>query len=128
MTRYSYRTPGANLWWSDVGEWTSCAMRIDRRRCSAARNAALAAHAAALPRALIDIETDPAAIEAALRLLEYGPPGLARPPRGSRGDHPTTPIIMALRNRAAILRRAAEPMRHGDNWRAVFRETERIPR
>ena len=86
---------------------------------SAARNRALAAHGAVLPRELIDRETHVPSLEAAIHLLKYGPPGLARPPKGARADHPTTPVIMDLINRHAVLKRRHE-MPRGDNWTAIF--------
>ncbi len=118
---YEYRTPGTALWWASVAEWVACAQRIDQRRCSEARSRALVAHAAALPRDVIDAETRIDAIDAALDLLKYGPPGLARPPRGNRDGHPTTRIIMELSNRHAALRREADAatISGGDNWRAM---------
>ena len=66
-------------------------------------------------------ETRIDAIDAALDLLKYGPPGLARPPRGNRDGHPTTRIIMELSNRHAALRREADAatISGGDNWRAM---------
>lgn len=119
MTLYKYTTPGTRLAWSDVAEWVSAAHRIDRRRLSAARNRALATHGAALPRDLINRETHVRSLEAALHLLKCGPPGLARPPKGARAGHPTTPIIMDLMNRLAVLNRQDE-MGAGNNWTAMF--------
>ena len=119
MTRHRYTTPGTRLTWSSVTEWVRAAHRIDRRRLSEARNRALAAHAAALPRALINRETHLPSLEAALHLLKYGPPGLARPPKGARAGHPTTPIIMDLMNRLAVLKRQ-DAIPPGDNWTAIF--------
>ena len=119
MTLYRYTTPGTRLTWSDVGEWVEAAHRIDRRRLSAARNRALAAHGAVLPRELIDRETHVPSLEAAIHLLKYGPPGLARPPRGARADHPTTPVIMDLMNRRAVLK-GRDEMPRGGNWTAMF--------
>ena len=119
MTLYRYTTPGTRLTWSDVGEWVEAAHRIDRRRLSAARNRALAAHGAALPRELIDRETHVPSLEAAIHLLKYGPPGLARPPRGARADHPTTPVIMDLINRVAVLK-GRDEMPRGGNCTAMF--------
>lgn len=74
-------------------------MKIDRRRCSRHRTAALEAHVAALPLALIAAETDRQALMDALAILKHGWPGLCRPPRGDRADAPHTPRIMALHNR-----------------------------
>lgn len=119
MTRYAYCTPGTRIWWSSIGAWCAAAHRIDRRRCSRQRSAALEAHAAALPRDLIEIEGDPAAIEAAVELLKHGPPELARPPRGTRASAPHTPRIMWLENRAAALRRHADAIPPGANWLAM---------
>ena len=119
MRIHRYTTPGTRLTWSSVAGWVETVHRIDRRRLSEARNRALAAHAAALPRTLIDRETHAPALEAALHLLKYGPPGLVRPPQGARAGHPTTPIIMDLMNRLAVLKRQDE-MPSGDNWTAMF--------
>ncbi|QDI74478.1 hypothetical protein [Leisingera sp.] len=68
---------------------------------------------------MIEIENNLEAVEDALWLYKRGPTGLQRPQRGKRGEHPTTPIIMALQNRAAILRRAVDDIPQGANWRAV---------
>ena len=66
MTQYRYTTPGTRLTWSDVSEWVDAAHRIDRRRLSEARNRALGAHGAVLPRELIKRETDVPSLEAAI--------------------------------------------------------------
>ncbi len=123
MTIYRYTTPGTRITWSNVAEWVEAAHRIDRRRLSAARNRALAAHGAVLPRELIERETHVPTLEAAIHLLKYGPPGLARPPRGARADHPTTPVIMDLMNRRAVLDRQHE-IAPGQNWTAIFGRSE----
>lgn len=117
--RHEYRTPGTNLWWGSVAAWCRAAHQIDARRASRHRNAALVAHAAALPRALIDIEENAPAIDHGLELLKYGPPSLRRPSRGDRADHPTTAIIMWLANRRAVLARLADDIPEGDNYRAI---------
>jgi len=119
MTHYRYTTPGTRLTWSTVKEWVDAANRIDRQRLSEARNRALAAHGAVLPRELIDRETHVPSLDAAIHLLKYGPPGLARPPKGARAGHPTTPVIMDLMNRSAVLKHRDE-MGAGDNWTAMF--------
>ena len=89
-----YQTPGTKLRWSTLGEWISCAHRIDARQASAARCRALEAHASILPRVLIDAERSVATMEAALDLLKYGHQSLARPRRGFREGHTTTLTIM----------------------------------
>jgi hypothetical protein len=119
MTPHRYTTPGTRLTWSRLADWVETAHRIDRRRLSEARNRALAAHADALPRDLINRESRIPALEAALHLLKYGPPGLARPPKGARAGHPTTAIIMDLMNCLAVLKRQDE-MPPGDNWTTMF--------
>ncbi|MFC4670708.1 hypothetical protein ACFO5X_19315 [Seohaeicola nanhaiensis] len=119
MTQCRYTTPGTRLTWSDVSEWVDVAHRIGRRQLSAARNRTYAAHAAALSRDLIDREAHVPSLEAALHLLKYGHPGLARPQRGHRADHPTTPVIMDLMNRLAALKRR-DQLPAGDNWTAMF--------
>ncbi len=119
MTRFIYRTPGTALWWGDVAEWCRCAWQLDRRRLSRKRHRDLETHGMCLPLAMIEIENNLEAVEDALWLYKRGPTGLQRPQRGKRGEHPTTPIIMALQNRAAILRRAVDDIPQGANWRAV---------
>lgn len=119
MPHDRYTTPGTRLTWSDVSEWVDAAHRIDRRRLSEAWNRALGAHGAAMPRELIKRETDVPSLEAAIHLLKYGPPGLARPPKGARADHPTTPVIMDLMNRLAVLKRQ-DQMPAGGNSTAMF--------
>ena len=119
MTHDRYTTPGTRLTSSDVSEWVDAAHRIGGRRPGAARNRAYAAHAAALPRDLIDREMHVPSLETALRLLKYGHPSLARPQRGHRADHPSTPVIMDLMNRLAVLKRR-DQMPAGDNWTAMF--------
>ncbi len=119
MTQYKYTTPGTRLTWSGVSEWVDAAHWIGSCQLSAARNRAYAAHAAALPRELIDREMYVPSLEAALHLLKYGHPSLARPQRGHRAGHPTTPVIMDLMNRLAVLKRQ-DLMPAGDNWTALF--------
>ena len=114
-----YTTPGTRLTWSNVGEWVSAAHRIGKRRPSSARNRAFAAHAAAMPRELISREAHLPSLEAAVHLLKYGHPSLARPQRGHRADHPTTPVIVDLMNRLAVLKQLEE-MPAGGNWTAIF--------
>lgn len=62
---------------------------------------------------MIRIEDYLEAIDEAVRLLKHGPTGLQQPQRGHRGDHPSTAIIVALSNRAAVLRRKADVKPHG---------------
>ena len=119
MYRCSYKTPGTRLQWSTLHEWIAAAHRIDRRRCGEARNRALAAHAACLPKSVIEQEQTIETIDAAVDLLKYGRPGFARPPQGCRANHPTTPIIMDLMNRRAVLLRQLDDMPAGDNWTAM---------
>lgn len=119
MPRYSYRTPGTRLWWSNVAEWCDCAHQLNRRNLSAKRRVDLETHGGCVPLEMIAIEEDLSAIEAAVFLLKYGPIGLRRPQRGERINHATTPVLMALNNRAAILRRKSDHMPPGANWLAV---------
>ena len=85
---FRYQTPGTRLWWSDLGQWFEAAHVLDRRRYSAARSRALAAHAAALPLTLIYAEDNADTLTVALDLLKYGPPPLGRPQRGRAPDAP----------------------------------------
>jgi hypothetical protein len=112
---FRYQTPGTRLWWSDLGQWVEAAHVLDRRRYSAARSRALAAHAAALPLTLIYAEDNAETLAAALDLLKYGPLPLGRPQRGHRAGAPQTPRIMAIANRLAKLKQANV----GHNWRGA---------
>ncbi|APX26223.1 hypothetical protein Ga0080559_TMP247 (plasmid) [Salipiger profundus] len=44
---------------------------------------------------------------------------MARPSKGARANHPTTPVIMDLMNRLAVLKRQ-DQMPAGNNWTAMF--------
>lgn len=119
MKQNVYRTPGTTVTWSSVTDWCLAAMKLDRRRSSRKRNRDLTTHAGIMPLSMIYAETDLEAIECALYLLKRGPSYLCRPERGYRENHPSTPIIVALNNRAAVLRRMADQIPAGDNWKAV---------
>lgn len=119
MIRINYRTPGTRLWWSNVQEWCTCAWTLERRRLSAKRNRDIETHAICVPLEMIKIESDLDAIEQAVELYKHGPKGIRRPQRGHRGEHGSTPIIVALQNRAAVLRREADALPKGENWSAV---------
>ena len=124
MTRTIYRTPGTLVTWGNVREWCMAAFKLDRRRSSEKRNRDLKTHAGIMPLSMIYAETDLEAIECAIYLLKQGPSYLCRPERGYRADHPSTPIIVALSNRAAVLRREADVMPTGDNWNAVSNSSQ----
>ena len=119
MTSPRYTTPGTRVSWGTVSEWIEAAHKINARRLSRHRNRALENHAGALPREVINLETDIEKIQRALHLFKYGPTGLARPTRGHRANHPSTPVIVDLSNRLAVLERS-NGMRPGANWPAVF--------
>lgn len=119
VMKITYRTPGTRVQWSNVAEWCAAAWTLDRRRWSRKARRDLETHAMCMPLAMIKIEVDLEAIEEAVKLLKYGPTGLQRPQRGHRGDHPTTAIIVALNNRAAVLRRQTDDIPTGGNWNAI---------
>lgn len=119
MKRIIYRTPGTRVEWSNVREWCFAAFNLDRRRSSEKRNRDLTTHSGCMPLSMIYAETDLEAIETAVYLLKYGPSYLCRPTRGNRAAHPSTPIIVALSNRAAVLRRQADDIPTGGNWKAM---------
>lgn len=119
MTRYIYTTPGTRVRWSNVVEWCAAAWKLNSRRWSRKMRRDLETHAMCMPLDMIKIEDDLEAIESAVWLLKYGPTGLQRPQRGHHGDHPTTAVIVALNNRAAVLRREADVIPQGDNWKAM---------
>jgi len=119
MTDSIYQTPGTRVRWGNVREWCLAAFQLDRRRSSEKRNRDLTTHSGCMPLSMIYAETDIEAIETALYLLKYGPSYLCRPTRGNRAAHPSTPVIVALNNRATVLKREADVIPHGDNWIAM---------
>lgn len=116
---YEYRTPCTNLWWSTVAEWTEAGWRISRRRLSAVRSRAMETHRGCLRRDVIEVETEIAALDAALDLLTHGPTGLCRPLRGHRATDPSTPVIVHLSNRRQTLLRKRDEIPLGGNWKAI---------
>lgn len=118
MTRLLYQAPGTRLWRSNVEEWCDRACQLNRRRLSRKRHRDLETHGMCMPLRMIEIEDDIEAIDRAPWLFTEGPTGLQRPQRGTRGDHPTTPIIMALKYRKALLKREADEIPQGANGRA----------
>ncbi len=116
MTRISYRTPGTRVWWSSVEEWCTAGIKLSQRRLSHKRNRDLATHSGCMPLTMIYAETDLKVIERALHLLKFGAPPLCRPERGYRADHPSTPVIVALKNRIAVLKKEEDVIPAGDNW------------
>lgn len=64
-----------------------------------------ATHSGCMPLPMIYAETDLKVIERALHLLKFGPPPLCRPERGYRADRPSTPVIVAHKNRMAVLKK-----------------------
>ncbi len=114
-----YRTPGTRLWWSNVREWCECGYVLNRRRLSHKRNRDLETHAMCMPLDMIYRETNLEAVNLAIWFYRHGPIGVRRPQRGARGDHPSTPIFVALMNRRANLVRDQDDIPEGGNWRAA---------
>ncbi len=122
MSVYQFTTPGTRIRWYDLREWIIGAYKIDARRWSEARSNALLAHVATLPKSMITEETDIDVIEEAIFLIKHGPKGLARPERGFRKNHPSTPVLMHLLNRKEALIKYAKGdlISSGENRIAVF--------
>ncbi|MEM8976049.1 MAG: hypothetical protein AAGD43_28620 [Pseudomonadota bacterium] len=64
-------------------------------------------------------ETDLKVIEQALYLLKFGPSPVCRPEHGYRADHPSTPVIVALKNWMAVLKKEEDMIPAGGNWMAM---------
>lgn len=97
-------TQGTRLAWCDLAGWLSCWEEIQGRRARAPRFAAESAHLAALAARpnLIDRERSPDLVEALVQVATG-----ARPAKGLRADHPTTPILSRAKNRLAQLQARA---------------------
>ena len=71
-----------------------------------------------MPRPLDPVQTvNPAGFEQMVE--ELGPTGLKRLQSGKRGDPATLAVIVALKNREAILNRPLGDIREEANWREV---------
>lgn len=103
------QTPGTNIHWRSLSEWTDAAQILSRRRGSAATCAACAAHWAALPLTMLGA-ADRRALARFLTLIDvfetaHAPWG--KPQRGARGGTKWESANVQARNRIWRLERGA---------------------
>ncbi|GAB4427924.1 MAG: hypothetical protein Kow0031_08050 [Anaerolineae bacterium] len=93
-------TPGTRITWNSVDTWLAGYNKLKARRDSSNKYSQIRAHIAAIPREMIEAETSTAALYELEQALSS-----ERPPKGMRGDDPTTPLIQFTKNRMANLQR-----------------------
>lgn len=94
------RTKDSRVTYRDLKGWLECLGQIQERRSSDDTYRVLANHFHGLPLSFIRRCTSLAALEkAAQEIKDF------RPPRGQRGGHYTTDLLMEVNNRIAELKR-----------------------
>lgn len=94
-------TPHTRLTWSNLTEWLAAWNRLHHRAHSGERYMKESAHVRLLPVAMVADELSVVVLYDFLDVL-HDSTGL-RPPRGRRGNHPTTHLLVAANNRLAQL-------------------------
>jgi len=100
-----WSTPGTRLRGTTLSEWVEAWRRLDGRRASSARHAAMAAHLEALPDAVVEAASAED-LDALVGVLRE-----AQPSRGRRQGHPTTRLLDAVDRRRRALGQAPPPDR-----------------
>jgi hypothetical protein len=93
-------TPGTRLSWDGLAGWIAAWQQLQGRADSSDRYIKEGQHIRALPAEMIAAETDETILYDFLYLINDDS---ARPPKGMRENHPTTPLIMVAHNRLAQL-------------------------
>jgi hypothetical protein len=93
-------TPGTRLSWDSLAGWIDGWRQLQGRAHSSDRYMKESDHIRALPAEMIAAETDQTVLYDFLHLMNDDN---ARPPKGMRAEHPTTPLVMAAHNRLAQL-------------------------
>ncbi|MCZ7673809.1 MAG: hypothetical protein M5U34_45165 [Chloroflexi bacterium] len=93
-------TPGTRLSWDSLAGWIDAWQQLQGRSHSSRRYWQENQHIRALPVEMITAETDETILYDFLDLMNSGD---ARPPKGMRAEHPTTPLVVAAHNRLAQL-------------------------
>ena len=93
-------TPGTRLSWDCLAGWIVAWQQLQGRAHSSDRYWKEGQHIRALPAEMIAAETDQTVLYDFLHLMNDDN---ARPPKGMRESHPTTPLVMAAHNRLAQL-------------------------
>lgn len=93
-------TPGTRLSWDSLAGWIAAWQQLQGRAHSSARYWKESQHIQTLPVEMITAETDENILYDFLSLMSTGD---ARPPKGMRENHPTTPLVVGAHNRLAQL-------------------------
>jgi len=93
----AWSTPGTRLRGTTLAEWVQAWRRLDGRRASSARHAAMAAHLEALPDAVVEAASAEE-LDALVEIVRE-----AQPSRGRRQSHPTTRLFDAVDRRRRAL-------------------------
>jgi hypothetical protein len=93
-------TPGTRLSWDSLAGWIDAWQQLQGRQHSSRRYWQEDKHIRALPVEMIAAEVDEIILYDFLDLMNSGD---ARPPKGMRGEHPTTPLVVEAHNRLAQL-------------------------
>ncbi|MAU00676.1 MAG: hypothetical protein CL608_26325 [Anaerolineaceae bacterium] len=93
-------TPGTRLSWDSLAGWIDAWQRLQCRAHSSDRYWKENRHMRALPREMIAAEADETILYDFLDLMNSGD---ARPPKGMRTGHPTTPLVVEAHNRLVQL-------------------------
>ena len=93
-------TPGTRLSWDSLAGWIDAWQRLQGRVHSSDRYWKEGQHIRTLPVEMIAAEADETILYDFLDLMNTGD---ARPPKGMRAEHPTTPLIVEAQNRLAQL-------------------------
>lgn len=93
-------TPGTRLSWDSLAGWVDAWQQLQGRSHSSRRYWQENQHVRALPVEMIAAEVDETILHVFLDLMNSGD---ARPPKGMRAEHPTTPLVVEAHNRLAQL-------------------------
>jgi hypothetical protein len=93
-------TPGTRLSWGGLVGWIDAWQQLQGRSHSSHRYWQENQHLRALPVEMIAAETDKTTLYDFLDIINSGD---ARPPKGMRSKHPTTPLVVETHNRLAQL-------------------------
>ena len=109
-------TPGTRLSWDSLAGWIAAWQQLQQRAHSSRRYRQEEEHQRALPVGMVTAEMDETVLYDFLALMVQGN---ARPPKGMRKNHPTTPLISAAHNRLAKL--GATPYRQYQQQQSLRR-------
>jgi hypothetical protein len=105
-----YRTCGTGVRWWDLRSWLDGAMTLANRRASSKAYADGDRHLRSIELKIVYRCRSPETLLGVLRLFEDTGTrnnSMRMPARGLPGEHPTTPIVVAVKNRLAELGESA---------------------